>query len=100
MKQHKHYKKLRRLVRGGTTRMQKSAAPVGTPVTILNQATGQIDEGVLRLDKSIHLPTALAEAGENGENSLKPGPLVISITLAALIFISIITWFISQMPAR
>lgn len=100
MKQHKHYKKLRRLVRGGTTRMQKSAAPAPAPVTVLNKTTSQIDEGVLRLDKSTHLPTALAEAGENNENSWVPGSLVISITLAALTFIGIITWFISQMPAK
>ncbi|HMV87000.1 MAG TPA: hypothetical protein PKC13_28330 [Blastocatellia bacterium] len=102
MRQNKHYKKLRRLVRGGTTRMQKPAAPSSENASakVLNQPANQIDEGVLRLDKSNHLPMALAEAGENGETDWKPGSLVIGITVGAIVFIGVITWFISQMPAR
>jgi hypothetical protein len=103
MKQNKHYKKLRRLVRGGTTRLQKPALlPAKKPSETLREpSNGSLsDGGVLRLDKSNHLPTALAEASEDGPNSLMPGPLVITITLAAIIFIAIITWFISQMPNK
>lgn len=103
MKQNKPYKTLRRLVQGGTTRLQRPVPPpaIQAPKEIPQISDKDlIDEGVLRLDKSSHLPTALAEASENGENSLMPGPLVITITLAAIVFIGIITWFVSQMPAR
>lgn len=64
------------------------------------KSLNEIDEGVLRLGRSSQLPKALAEASESDENSVRPGSLVISITLAALIFIGIITWFIAQMPVR
>ena len=103
MKQNKHYKKLRRLVHGGTTRLQKPALlPAKKLSETLREPSNDSlsDSGVLRLDRSDHLPTALAEASENGQNSLMPGPLVITITLTAIIFIAIITWFISQMPNK
>jgi hypothetical protein len=103
MKQNKHYKKFRRLVHGGTTRLQK-------PVQLLAEQSfeapreqvndGGASTGVLRMDKPSRLPAALAEAGENSEDGVMPSMLVITITLAAVAFIVIITWFISRMPAK
>lgn len=103
MKQNRHYKKLRRLVRGGTTRLQK---PVHLPAensfgTAYSADYIHADEdGVLRMDRPKRLPTALAEASDSREDGLMPSGLVLTITFAAIIFIAIITWFVSQMPAK
>lgn len=102
MKQNKHYKKWRRrLVHGGTTRLKKPAglelppeAPDGNP----HDPT--TDSGVLRLDNSSRLPTALAEASDTGEDGLMPSRLVLSITLMAVVLIGIITWFVARMPNK
>ena len=61
------------------------------------------NSGVLRLDKSSRLPTALAEASEydeDGQTGWMPGSLVMTISLLAILFIVIISWFISQMPGK
>lgn len=102
MKQNKHYKKLRRLVHGGTTRLQKPAQPTVEKSfrAVQDEDDSHADEGILRMDKPNRLPAALAEASENGENGLMPGPLVIIITVAAILFIGIMTWFIAQMPGK
>lgn len=103
MRQNKHYKKLRRLVHGGTTRLRKPNQPTAEKSFRTVQDEGYShadDDGVLRMDKPNRLPAALAEASENGENGLMPGPLVITITLAAILFIGVMTWFIAQMPAK
>jgi hypothetical protein len=103
MKQNKPYKTLRRLVKGGTTRLQKpdplsAEKPFERPPQ--PSVGDNADSGIMRLDKSNHLPTALAEVSEHGDTGLMPGPLVITITLAAIVFIGIITWFIAHMPDR
>jgi hypothetical protein len=57
-------------------------------------------EGVLRPDTGdLHLPAGLEDVGEDqrGRDSSK---VIIIITILALIFISIITYFVSQMPKK
>ena len=119
-------KKVRKVISGGTTRLLKpevietEIAPDEMPLTLDDEVAP--DEsfnfpvpddalavqpssdiyagGVLRLDKSSRLPTALAEASEHNEHGWLPGTLVITISLLAILFIVMITWFISQMPAK
>jgi len=104
MKQGKLKRRLRRTVRkvisGGITRLVKPAA-----VEQSNEQTISADEeGLLRLKtEALRLPSALAEASEEGESSqhwLMPGRVMLTITAAAIAFIAIITWFISQMPEK
>lgn len=57
--------------------------------------------GILRFEaENLHLPEALAEAGETESNSLMPGRVVIVITTLAIAFIAVIAWFVSQMPGK
>jgi hypothetical protein len=113
MKEGKHHKQWRRqwrkVVRGGTTRLRKpkpTLPPGGSnmpPDESQSLVAPAVDDGVLRAKKSNHLPTALAEASEHDERARKswlPGPLVGTITLLALAFIAVITWFIAQMPNK
>lgn len=103
-------RQLRKVVRGGTTRLLKPAPAAGgrlkpgTTPEALREAIQNLDNsGVLRLDRSTKLPAALAEAsesGEDGQNGWLPSTLVISITLIAILFIGFITWLISQMPDK
>ena len=119
-------KKVRRVISGGTTRLLKpevieaEITPDEMPLalddevasdesfnlpfpddTVADQPSGDTyTGGVLRLDKSNRLPTALAEASEHNEHGWMPSTLVITITLLAILFIALITWFISQMPAK
>lgn len=96
-------RRLRKVIYGGITRMLKPETPPArteldeAPVTA---AARSGNDGVLRLDQSGRLPTALAEASESDDESWLPSRLVVLITLLALLFIAIITWFISEMPAK
>jgi hypothetical protein len=46
------------------------------------------------------LPEALAEAGETGSNGIRSGRAVLVITILAVVFIAIMTWFVSQLPEK
>jgi hypothetical protein len=50
--------------------------------------------------EGLRLPEALAEAGETESDGLMPGRVVSVITIVAVIFISIMAWFVSQMPEK
>ena len=55
--------------------------------------------GIIRPDTGkLHMPSGLAESGDGQQNS-PPGVMVVIITLA-LIFITIITYLVSQMPPK
>lgn len=57
--------------------------------------------GVRRFDSNeIHLPEALAEAGEAESHGLMPGRVVLIIVFLAIVFISIMAWFVSRMPEK
>jgi hypothetical protein len=113
MKQGKHQKRWRqrwrKVVHGGPTRMLKprSAPTPRKAETPLDESPSlpvpsDDNNGVLRFDRASRLPTALAEASEyeDGQRSWMPGSLVMTISLLAIVFIVIITWFISQMPDK
>jgi hypothetical protein len=56
---------------------------------------------VLRFDAAhLHLPEALAEAGENEPDGMALGRVVIIIAGLAMVFIAIVVWFVSQMPEK
>ena len=88
----------RKVISGGTTRLVK--LPTIAEQSI-EPAIPASDEGLLRLKtETLRLPSALAEASELGESGLMPGRVVLTITVLAIVFIAIITWFISQMPGK
>lgn len=96
---------LRRAVRGGISRLRKQVRHEAHPAAADAHPPASTHEpGILRPDAaSWRLPDGLAEAGENdnhGAHGWMPGPVVITISLAALLFISLIAWFVSQMPEK
>src|SRR5262245_17484784 len=92
-------RRLLNAVRGGPFRLrQPSHAP--TPAQTDNGAAAPAP-GVLRFDQDgWRLPKGLAEASETEPNGLMPGPVVLVIAALAIIFISIMAWFVSQMPEK
>lgn len=93
-------KRLRKVVRGGTTRLRNTGPQLGPAAA--NDATPPVNnEGVLRLNNNqLRVPTALAEAGERHHDHWWPSTLVLVLTALAVAFISIITWFVAQMPTK
>ena len=95
VKSNKHAKGKRRrprhAVKGGTTRLINPAltAPSGNGAGILRPDTAEM-----------RLPDALIEASDNSERKLMPGNVTLTITILAITFIAIITWFVSQMPEK
>jgi len=91
MKMKRTKRKLRQFVKGGTTRLinpdRVREKPEISENGILRQNTG-----VLRL------PDALVEASDAQSANLLPGPIMITISIIAIIFISIIAWFVARMP--
>ncbi|MFN0084435.1 MAG: hypothetical protein ACKVX9_03515 [Blastocatellia bacterium] len=93
---------LRRAVRGGISRLRKQVRP--ETQSAAESSASPAAPGILRPDAaSWRLPDGLAEAGESdsqeGAWSWMPGAVVITITALALLFISVIAWFVSRMPA-
>jgi len=56
--------------------------------------------GIIRPETgNLHMPSGLAESGEGRQANTPPKVMLIIITLA-LLFIAIITYFVSQMPPK
>src|SRR5262245_11483490 len=99
---------LERAVYGGLIRLRNKPSPVNDLPKKEESADSRngtnSGAGILRPGTTnLRLPAALAEAGEsdsNGSQTWMPGPVVIFITAAAIAFIAIIAWFVSQMPAK
>lgn len=89
-------RRARKRVSGGVTKLTSSKPAFAVAP---DTSTGA-DDGVLRMESAAQLPAALAEAGDNSEPGISPGPLVLLITALAVLFIIIITWFIARMPAK
>ncbi len=86
-------------VKGGPLRLRKESQAIALPAP--NGDEEAHSAGVMRLDSGgLHLPEALAEAGENESNSLMPGRVVMIIVGLAIVFISIMAWFVSKMPEK
>ena len=99
-------RKRKRAVKGGLSKLVavgKSVSPEQSiPAPEPPTAQNLPDElGILRQDNShFRLPNALAEAGElENSNGWKPSQFVIFVVVLALIFIAIIAWQVSKMPA-
>jgi hypothetical protein len=96
---------VRKVVLGGLSRLRKGpqqGEEVSEPPRDAANANGA---GILRgpNTRALRLPHALAEAGEYEEdtpNGWLPGPIVFIITGLAIVFICILTWFVSQMPEK
>ena len=59
------------------------------------------ESGILRQDAAaFRLPNALAEAGDHEKRDWMPGGFVFLVTGLAILFIAIVAWFATQMPAK
>ncbi|MBO0724639.1 MAG: hypothetical protein J2P52_03485 [Blastocatellia bacterium] len=87
----------RQAIIGGTLRLRNETPVASAP----DAAEGPHHAGILRPDsEEWRLPEALAEAGEADSNSFRPGRVMSAITILAIVFIAIMTWFVSQMPEK
>ncbi|HEY8459907.1 MAG TPA: hypothetical protein VIM99_05965 [Blastocatellia bacterium] len=78
-------------------RLRKEPQPTAAPeVTAENRPAG-----AMRLDaEDRRLPEALAEASETGSTDFAPGRVMLVVSILAIIFIAIMAWFVSRMPAK
>jgi hypothetical protein len=92
-------RRLLQAVIGGPLRLRKlNRAAIPAPTD--NGAAAR-PAGVLRYDADgLRLPEGLAEAGEAESNDFRPGRVVWVIAILSIIFISIMAWFVSQMPEK
>ncbi len=96
-----------RAVKGGlakltrlTTHHDSSKATAHSKSTQANDHLNDNNSGVLRQDSAqLRLPTALADAGDSEADGLMPSGLALFIIFAAAVFIAMIAWRISEMPA-
>jgi len=105
VKRHKQSKSRRRrlyqAVKGGPFRLRKKHPPADAAPPVEDTMPHNRSVGVLRFDaEHLHLPEALAEAGENEPNGILPGRVVMVVAGLAMVFIAIIAWFVSQMPDK
>ncbi len=97
---------LRKAVMGGLSRLRKGPRPVEeAPEEPPRDAAKTNGAGILRgpTTQALRLPPALAEVSEVEEespNGWLPGPIVLIITGIAIVFISLLTWLVSQMPEK
>jgi len=92
-------RRLLQAVKGGPFRLRKRRR-AAVPAPSDNGAAAR-SAGVLRYESDgWRLPEGLAEAGETESNGLRPGRVVWVIAVLTIIFISIMTWFVSQMPEK
>lgn len=88
-------------MKGGPFRLRKKHPPAEAAAPVEDTMPHNRSVGVLRFDaEHLHLPEALAEAGENEPDGMVPGRVVIVIAGLAIVFIAIIAWFVSQMPEK
>jgi hypothetical protein len=94
-------RRFRQAVKGGPFRLRKKHPPADAAAPVEDTMPHNRSVGVLRFDaEHLHLPEALAEAGENEPDGMVPGRVVIVIAGLAIVFIAIIAWFVSQMPEK
>jgi hypothetical protein len=89
-------------VKGGTHRLRKQPRAATPPTPEGGAPEAHPTGGILRIDSdAYHLPEAFVEAGDIESNDhLLPGRVMLTITLLAIAFISIMAWFVSQMPNK
>jgi hypothetical protein len=85
----------RNAVKGGTTRLSRPRATATSEKTIAASGNG------LRQDtRGMQFSDALIEATGAGNEKSAPGRFMLLIVTLAVIFIAIITWFVSDMPEK
>lgn len=101
-------RKRKRAVKGGLAKLVARSAEsssenstVELTAELQSSAQPNSNVGVLRQDNSqLRLPNALAEAGESENTGWMPSSLVLFVVGLAVIFIAVISWLISNMPAN
>lgn len=93
-KRHRGWNRLRRPKNGTETTKQY------TEQDIHILAHSQSRAGIIRPDTGdLHMPAGLVETGDGQQSNRPPAVLLVIITLA-LVFIAIITYFVTQMPRK
>ncbi|HEY6401792.1 MAG TPA: hypothetical protein VI479_10315, partial [Blastocatellia bacterium] len=90
-------RRLPHAVKGGAHRLRKEPRSTTEPdVAVRNHRAG-----AMRFDsEDWRLPEALAEASETGSTNVMRGRVMLVVSILAIIFIAIMAWFVSQMPAK
>jgi hypothetical protein len=101
MKRNKRTRRERRrhfqAVKGGAIRLRKLPKAAIEP----DAAEERYGAGAMRFDsEKWRLPEALVEVGEADSSGPRPGRLILVISILAVVFIAIMTWFVSQMPEK
>ena len=93
-RKHKGWYRLRRRQNEAETTKQYSEQD------LLNLVHHQGGAGIIRPETSnLHLPSGLEESGE-GRQANTPSKVMLIIITLAVVFIAIITYFVSQMPPK
>ncbi|MGH9801636.1 MAG: hypothetical protein ACRD82_14830 [Blastocatellia bacterium] len=99
-------RKRKRAVKGGLAKLvalagePAAAKPNVAPSPTLPQTLTD-NSGILRQDvAAFRLPNALAEAGESESHEWMPGKFVLLVVGLAILFIAIVAWKVSVMPAK
>jgi hypothetical protein len=82
-----------KVVSGGPVRLTSTKKLHADPSLEFASRSLNNNLGILR-------PDAPKEADDVRGSALLPGRIMLTITILALIFITIITWFVSRMPAK
>jgi hypothetical protein len=86
---------------GRRRRAGKRKKPPGYPATNSAARESNSDFGIMRLEPETERSFAAFQARRDSKPpSLMPGRFMLTITILGLIFITIITWFVSQMPEK
>jgi hypothetical protein len=94
-------RRIHQAVKGGPFRLRKKPQVLVAAPPVEEAPPPHSPVGVLRFDaEHLHLPDALAEAGENEPSGMAPGRVVMTIAGLAIVFIAIIAWLVSQMPEK
>ena len=103
MRRSKQAKESRRrkpkVISGGPVRLTSTKKPPAAPSPDSASYNSSNNLGILRSDAE-RSPEDLKDAGDVKLSALLPGRIMLTITLLALLFITIITWFVSRMPAK
>jgi hypothetical protein len=88
----------RNAVKGGTTRLisPRVAATSDEAAEAFVNGLGTLPSET----RDLHLPGALIEASGSRNDGAAPGRFMLLIVSIVVIFIAIITWFVSEMPEK
>ena len=103
-------RKRTRAVKGGMSKLialtgeasfRRNSDQTSPQITSLQIQPPENESGILRQDDAaFRLPNALAEAGDHEKRDWMPGGFVFLVTGLAILFIAIVAWFATQMPAK